>query len=324
MDYTLHKDVLSEGGIIDDEVLGDCPPNNRIESNVELPLHEYPYRISTITAVGSLDGHININMLFDNIKLDSTHNIQSNSNIPCLVYLEFGKDKFDCQFKGDVSKRKIEKNNTNRKRRFDHQATLLFMFKGALINMKLFTNGNIQMTGVKSIEDGKVIIKNLITLIELYTKQIVQIVSYKICLINCDFKLPFEIRRDNLHDVFCKYYKTNCSYEPCIYPGVKLKYFSKPGNVNGVCTCKPHCSTKRNGNQLCCKISVSFFKSGCVIITGARNHTQIREVYDHIYDILTTHNEEVIMRNPLSELQSRVIYTGNIFKIKVHKEVMVC
>lgn len=281
------------------------------------------YRISTITVVGSLNGHFNVDLLYS--KFLETSTIQhvrfdlakdTWCELPTLIYIEYGKDKFDCQFKGDPSYRKTSKQNVH-KRRFDHQSTLLFRYRDYLVNMKLFTTGTIQMTGVRDIEHGRDVINILLQIIEETTEQKLSLITYKVCLINCDFKLPFEIRRDTLHDIFNKYYKTKCSYEPCIYPGVKLKYFSKPGNVQGVCVCKPHCLTKRNGTQACCKISISFFQSGCIIITGARSNEQIQEVYHHIYDVLTTHYKSVIMTNPLYEIESRVQYTGNIHKIKL-------
>ena len=49
-----------------------------------------------------------------------------------------------------------------------------------------------------------------------------KIKDYKIVLINSDYYLGFEIKRDVLHDLLLNKYKAFSSYEPCIYPSSAL------------------------------------------------------------------------------------------------------
>ena len=76
------------------------------------------------------------------------------------------------------------------------------------------------------------------------------------------------------------------SFEPDDYPGVLTKYYYNINNtVQGVCNCNPHCSTKEK-HSTCTKITISVFRPGSVIITGARNIIQLMSAHDLIIKIL--------------------------------------
>ena len=109
--------------------------------------------------------------------------------------------------------------------------------------------------------------------------------NYKICLINSDFKFNNKIKRDNLFKYIINNTKLVCSYEPCIYPGVKIQYFYNNYN-NGICDCEDYCENK-NKNSKCTKITIAIFESGCTIITGAKNLEQINTTYQYIANLLT-------------------------------------
>jgi len=245
-----------------------------------------PYRISTITAVGNVNTVINLQKLFD--LFTPIHNI---------VYMEYGKTKDISNFKGIHPKNKIRK---NKKKRFDNQSTVFIKFEdNTHVNMKIFKNGKIQMTGLKNINYGKVAINILIDYIkEIYknNKDIVEdyekinLSNYKICLINSDFRFNNKIKRDNLFKYIINNTKLVCSYEPCIYPGVKIQYFYNNYN-NGICDCEDYCENK-NKNSKCTKITIAIFESGCTIITGAKNLEQINTTYQYIANLLTNNISE--------------------------------
>ena len=160
--------------------------------------------------------------------------------------------------------------------------------------MKIFKNGKIQMTGLKNINYGKQAINILIDYIkELYknNNKIIEdydkinLTNYKICLINSDFKFNTKIKRDNLFKYIINNTELVCSYEPCIYPGVKIQYFYNNIN-NGICKCEEYCENK-NKNSKCTKITIAIFESGCTIITGAKNLDQINTTYQYISNLLS-------------------------------------
>ena len=76
------------------------------------------------------------------------------------------------------------------------------------------------------------------------------------------------------------------SYDPDEYPGVLTKYYYNENNtIQGICNCAPHCSSKEK-HSICTKITISVFRPGSVIITGARNISQLLTAYELIVKIL--------------------------------------
>ena len=134
-----------------------------------------------------------------------------------------------------------------------------------------------------------------------------KIKDYKIVLINSDYYLGFEIKRNVLHELLLNKYNTFSSYEPCIYPGVNSKYyFNKAYNdkqYEGKCYCDVYCDGTGNGdgNGECKKVTVAIFQSGSIIITGARNMEQIEHAHKFINRIIDN-NYHAIKRDEVSFL----------------------
>lgn len=260
------------------------------------------YRISTITVTGSINTDVDLEVMYNTLSRHTPVEIS---------YLEFGKNKHDLQSTGVKQNYKARmKKNAIPKKRFDNQLTIVLHFSNNKYNMKLFKNGNIQITGVKSIEKGKAAIDFLISMIknmyETYEKSIIGCVdslknmNYRIRLINSDFKVNFEIRLDYLFKVVTEKYKIICSYEPCIYPGAKIEYYYPN---NGYCKCTKFCNGK---SDTCKKITIAVFQSGCVIITGANKVEHIDTAYAFICEILKD-NFNTIERKKLCLPRSRTI-----------------
>jgi TATA-box binding protein (TBP) (component of TFIID and TFIIIB) len=123
--------------------------------------------------------------------------------------------------------------------------------------------------------------------------------DYKIVLINSDYYLGFEIKRDVLQNLLSNKYNIFSSYEPCIYPGVNSKYYFNEqymGNeYEGKCYCDVYCNGKGigNGNGQCKKITIAIFQSGSIIITGARDMEQIKCAHKFINTIIDDNYAEI-------------------------------
>lgn len=246
-----------------------------------------PYRISTITVTGG----INCDVCLKNLYL-----FLSTKTPPEVSYLEYGSNKHDLLstgVKNNKTKRNKKQNGDTTRKRFDNQLTIVIFYEGNKYNIKLFKNGNIQITGVKSIDNGRKAIDFLISKIKdiqigikddalsvIDNVNNLKNVNYKIRLINSDFKINFEIRLDYLYELVTKQYKIICSYEPCIYPGAKIEYYYPN---NGFCICKGFCNGK---SDTCKKITIAVFQSGCVIITGANKPEHIEIAYKFICNLL--------------------------------------
>lgn len=267
---------------------------------MEIPSYT-PYRISTITAIGNINSSINLQKLFDLFKPTDK-----------IVYMEYGKTKDISNFKG-IHPNEVKFKKRKNKKRFDNQCTTFIKFEDdTFVNMKIFKNGKVQMTGLKDVKNGRIAINNFINYIkETYKnnekKNIIinnydnlSLTNYKICLINSDFRFNIKLKRDDLYKYIINNTKLICSYEPCIYPGVKIQYYYN-NNDNGICDCCEYCENK-NKNAKCTKITIAIFESGCTIITGAKNLEQINSTYTYIATLLKN-NIDKFKKKPLPILE---------------------
>lgn len=183
------------------------------------------------------------------------------------------------------------------------------------INMKLFKNGSVQMSGCKSIkninfalnklisrlkevkakiEDGKIIEKTFIE-----EPKSITVKDFKIDMINSNYQVAMQIDRDKLFNLLLKK-KIKSSYEPCIRACVIIKYV--PG--------------KENPEQK--EVSVFVFQKGNIIITGARSKSHIDSAYNYMNDILLTHKDEIIKKDEKEEEELILdIYEGILKDINI-------
>lgn len=288
-----------------------------------------PYRVSTITSTGSLNVDYEVKTEDPFLDLDifyETLEVVSEEGKEGVVYAEYGKKKSDTMCKGYCSKLDVNKRTTAPKtKRFDNQVTLVYrvdeeQFKNE-INIKVFKNGIVQMTGVRYIDQGSQMIDKIIAMIRRVASSRptivrdinkLQNINYRVQLINSDFPIGFWIKQEWLYKVFTTCYKNECTFEPCIYPGVKILYFCNPTHAvkDGVCRCETHCgdiktSAKKKldamNTNMCRKITIAVFQSGKMIITGAQSYEQINEAYDFITKLLRHHQGDIEMKKAAPE-----------------------
>lgn len=268
------------------------------------------YKVSTITCNVDLGVNIDLNILYDNFE------IGGKSKFIWIYYpkLPEGENK-----RGEYPKkqRKMKKTACIKKTSFDNQVTFLYKSDN-YPNLKLFKNGNIQITGVKDKDDVEIIVKQVIEEIkriwetnhsisqtEDFMKKI-GFYNFRIRMINTDFKTfgdeemteKFLIRRRALHMILIsERYNNKCSFEPGKYHGVKLEFFwnEEKEKQDGLCCCRDNCFGKGNGkgNKNCKKITIAIFESGSVLITGGISFIQIDDAYKYITEIFRNHHKEI-------------------------------
>jgi TATA-box binding protein (TBP) (component of TFIID and TFIIIB) len=268
-----------------------------------------PYKISTITATARLNSCLDLDQLFDLLEIANN-----------VLYIEYGSRKLETRSKGEASKQRMKYKNTVPKKLFNNQMTVVFQmdhdgYGSIKTNCKIFKNGHVQMTGLKFVEQGLMVIKKLIPEIgkandaadnKIFLDEINELSfsGYMIRLINCDFRVGFKLRRDVLHKLVSSSgdYKVFSSFEPCIYPGCKIQYWynTESDTRDGCCYCVNKCNGKGcgSGDGECKKITVAVFQSGCVIITGGQSHAQIDETYKFISKCLRDNYETIKKPEP--------------------------
>jgi hypothetical protein len=173
------------------------------------------------------------------------------------------------------------------------------------VNIKLFKNGGVQMTGIPSDSFAQETLAWLAKELGTFSQSVLEGEAkphrYSIQLINSDYQVNGSINRERLHEVLTEQYNLFSLFESTIYQGCDTKYFyneAAPVDApEGICPCgKTVCLGNGDGRTLgqCKEITISPFHTGSVIITGARRFEQIEKAYVFINKILVKHSREVI------------------------------
>lgn len=273
-------------------------------------------RISTITAVCKTNFSVDLQKLIENIDSVLVSSTSNTEGICKAVY-------------GNICKgERLKASKKKKSKCFYNQITTIVLIKKddifKEINIKIFNNGNLQLTGLKKREEGIHSINILMEAIKNVHQQFGDILpeidgdtiefnNFDIVLINSDYSARFKIKRDKLHEILVNNYNLYASYEPCIYPGVNSKYYWNSDYKNypnkGVCYCSSNCNGKGNGcgDGQCKKITISIFQSGNVIITGARTFEQIQASYIFINDVFKKNFTSIKRKNiPFSDNSSKI------------------
>jgi TATA-box binding protein (TBP) (component of TFIID and TFIIIB) len=127
------------------------------------------------------------------------------------------------------------------------------------------------------------------------------ITKVDISLINTDYSLDCDIQQDNLHRLLIERYNLFSMLEKTIYQGVNAKYFYNTNNHStGVCACglPTFCKGQGTGDGKgeCKRITMSIFRTGKIIITGARTMDQIEEAYRFLNRVFDAHKDTVLIK----------------------------
>jgi TATA-box binding protein (TBP) (component of TFIID and TFIIIB) len=184
------------------------------------------------------------------------------------------------------------------------------------LNIKLFQNGSIQISGLKNIEfanralnkliyclgqsKGK-FINGVIEEIKFVAEpSVMNITNFDIYMINSNYMVNMMIDRSKLYKLLLMK-RVKAQYEKCVRACVIIKYV-------------PPTQNKEDKD-----VSVFIFEKGNIIITGARNFYHIIDTYNYINSILLDHVDEIIKKD--DELEGKLILKlyDDIYKENKHK-----
>lgn len=253
-------------------------------------------QISTITLCCEIDIQFNVDNIarFIELKKDSIINI---------CYGKEGDPITNRTINLKKKKKKKSKNNKKQKREFQNQISLDIMVESKAlkpINIKLFKNGSIQMTGCKSVNNVVDVISKIFTELTVI-KAIVckkkekyviiekpfvndiskllleNIKNIKIGMINGNFIYPNKIDRLKLFNLL-NFEGRDCRYDPSIHAPVNIKF---------------NCFDK--------SISILVFEKGSILITGSKNCNHIYQGYEFINKYLLTNHRKIMKSDITTE-----------------------
>jgi TATA-box binding protein (TBP) (component of TFIID and TFIIIB) len=248
--------------------------------------------ISTITVCCEIDIQFNVDNIAKFIELKKDG----------IINISFGKEGdpvTNRSLNPKKKKKKKVKNNKKQKREFQNQISLDIMIESKAnkpINVKLFKNGSIQMTGCKSVINVVDVLSKVFTELKCVraivekSKDIYKIVekpfvnntsklllenikNIAIGMINGNFIYPNKIDRLKLFNLLNSEGK-ECRYDPAIHAPVNIKF---------------NCTDK--------SISILVFEKGSILITGGKNCNHILQGYEFINKYLLTNHRKIVKSN---------------------------
>jgi len=169
------------------------------------------------------------------------------------------------------------------------------------VNMKIFTNSSITMTGcIDELSDKNAlsIIIDYINRNKLLLLEGEEDISYedlRVSMLNCNFSFNFMINRERLFEILTENYKFFVSFEPEKYQGIKINFMYNKMNINndGICYCKKKCKGK-GINTDCKRITIAIFQSGITLINGATNIEQVIIIYKFMLGLVDNHFSKIV------------------------------
>lgn len=273
-----------------------------------------PLRISTNVATGNIGSQLYLDKVFEQL---------SQLLIP-FGYPEEGILKMEHKDRViGASARDLLTKKKAAKKSFFNQSTIVVrkrrledptQFKE--VNLKLFANGGIQMTGITGLEFAKITLEWLLPQLSRLpipvSKEPLTIKTLKIQLINSDYHVNATIHRDTLHQIIsASPYSLFSSLEKLIHQGVNIKYYyntSRTIGRPGICACEKPCQGQGEGDApgQCKKITILAFQTGDIIVTGARKYEQLEEAYHFMNQILKRHAREILRPLPPAKSAEKV------------------
>ena len=238
-------------------------------------------KITTHTLILKFPISLNTKYIADNIPM----------SMDFIVAIKHGNsDKF-YRYIIPCNKKKSTTSNTKKKskkrKNFYFQTTLIIRNGENSINVKLFRNGTIQITGSKNISFVFWAIYKLFNIFynekeSTYAKpffncSLSNILSFNIYMINSTFSLGFDINKDKAYIVINNYFKEkkdenfiSCEYDPLRHSGIQIKY-------------------KTENSEL----TLILFETGKIIMSGSVVYNDIISVYKTVMYCLLTNYDNI-------------------------------
>jgi len=264
----------------------------------------YDLEISTTTITSFIPVNFNVENIglyfndFDDILIGKKYGNRIDTNLVSIKKLKTGKKK-----------------KVNEKKNFFNQVSLIFRSatlmgldpnkmslkeRNKTVNVKLFINGSIQMTGCKHLDNIK---NSLEILFEKFKKRIAilendkfvekpfvsntqiidikNVIRFNIQMINTNFNILFQINRTKLFQLLLDN-NIDVSFDPIIHACVNIKY---------------HLVNNKNKT-----ISIFVFESGSITIAGSNSSDEVLEAYNFINKFILGNYNKLLTKDITPQL----------------------
>lgn len=181
--------------------------------------------------------------------------------------------------------------------------------RGKQVNLVIFQNGRITITGGNTPEYGLLCARSLLNEIRQFPETFynvnpddIEVEGYRMTMIKCDYEIGFNVDQVTLYNILLEQHPYYTTYNPECYPGITIHYMWKGYDKtnNGFCKCTPSCLIKKNSDNNgdgsavndCREITVVIFQTK-IIIVGANTLEQVDDVYDDMNKLLLHHYHSI-------------------------------
>jgi TATA-box binding protein (TBP) (component of TFIID and TFIIIB) len=250
-------------------------------------------RISTMTCSASLRGDVDLDRLFEGLTIVP----DNGSTLGISLAIDWRRTHAKPEGASFCA------------RNFGKNVTVKLWFGvGSSTNMKVFHNGGLQMTGIKTEAGGREASQYIAGVahdLGLVSER--DAVDFRVRMINSDMRASVPLQRGLLYEAWRHERDLCLAFDPLTYPALKLLYFFPPIGTekDGVCRCQVHCSTKLQAkHRRCLKATVSLFESGCIIITGSVREEHVYLIRDKVKARLLAMQHALLPRDPDAIMQA--------------------
>lgn len=260
-----------------------------------------------------------------------TENVIKQINNPSARRIKFKDER---KITIGISKKDIMNCRSKVKNAFYNCFAMILRFKYQSvfreIHVKVFNTGKLEIPGILNAEILQIVSKMILDVLQPHIRSPLCFVENKQdenVLINSNFNCGFYINREKLFGILrSEKYGIEASYDPCIYPGIKCKYYfnndagydktKQTGNI--VAEDRGMKKSELSENKKYTEVSFMIFRTGSCLIVGNCSEATLKFIFEFIKDILVSEysqicvaNEDVAIKGKKTKLRKKNISISN-------------
>lgn len=238
-----------------------------------------------------------------------TEHVLKNINNPTARKIKFKDDR---KITIGISKKDVMNCRGKVKKAFMNCFAMIirFRYEGAFreIHVKVFNTGKLEIPGVLNTQILDIVRSKVVECLQPFIDRPLGYIengSSENVLINSNFNCGFFIHREKLYSVLRgEKYGIETSYDPCIYPGIKCKYYYNHGleeddpNQNGRIPVSDHMKlSELEVNKQYTEVSFMVFRTGSCLIVGNCSEMILMHIFGFIKRMLREEYANIMVTN---------------------------
>lgn len=257
----------------------------------------------------SLEEFVDLQFRLKSVNGFYTEHVLKNINNPTARKIRFKDDR---KITIGLSKKDVMNCRGKVKKAFMNCFAMIirFRYEGAFreIHVKVFNTGKLEIPGVLNAKILDIVREKVVSCLQPFIDRPLGYIENEATenvLINSNFNCGFFIHREKLYVVLRgDKYGIETSYDPCIYPGIKCKYYYNnalapdDANQNGRIPVTDHMKmSELEVNKQYTEVSFMIFRTGSCLIVGNCSETILMYIFGFIKQMLREEYANIMVTN---------------------------